>query len=111
MGVKNGPSLFQRLMQWVLRHCNNVNVYIGDIIIGSQGDTEAELVANHTREVGAVLEALRTAKISLKGAKSKMFVREVQFCGHILANGTRRAVPSKMCSVDKKTPENVKTTT
>jgi hypothetical protein len=98
-------------MMDVLRKLPNVHVYIDDIIVGSGGETLEERVRNHCKAVEAVLEALGRASITLKGAKSKMFVTEVKFCGHILSNGTRRAAPSKLEAVAKWEPEQVKTVT
>ena len=111
MGIKNGPSMFQRFISGVLSGIPNVHVYVDDIIIGSKGDTEEELLANHKRDVARVLQALREKKVYLKGAKSKMFVREVKFCGHILREGTRRAAPAKLAAVSKWEPEHITTVT
>ena len=49
MGVKNGPSVFQRMMQWVLKGIESVHIYLDDLIIGSTGATEEELVENHRK--------------------------------------------------------------
>ena len=45
MGIKNGPAIFQRVMDHVLQGSDCADVYIEDIIIGSSGDTEQELLA------------------------------------------------------------------
>ena len=73
MGFKNSGSAFQRLMNWVLRDVPNVHVYIDDIIVGSEGDTEEELIANHEKDVFRVLEALEKANIVLKESKCPFF--------------------------------------
>ena len=51
MGIKNGPAIFQRVMDHVLQGLDCADVYIDDIIIGSSGATEEELLANHDRDV------------------------------------------------------------
>ena len=38
MGVKNGPAMFQRLVQWILRDTQDSTVYIDDVLIGTQHD-------------------------------------------------------------------------
>ena len=40
-----------------------MDVYINDIIIGSSGDSEGELLANHDRDVHAVLDRLRREEL------------------------------------------------
>lgn len=111
MGIKNGPSIFQRFITEVLAGIPNVHVYVDDIIVGSSGDTEEELLENHKKDVARVLQALRERKVYLKGAKSKMFVREVKFCGHILKEGTRRAAPQKLAALAEWKTEHIKTVT
>ena len=59
MGIKNGPAIFQRVMDHVLQGLDSADVYIADIIIGFSGETEEELLANHDRDVCAVLYRLR----------------------------------------------------
>ena len=53
MGIKNGPAIFQRVMDHVLQGLDCADVYIDDIIMGSSGETEEELLANHDRDVRA----------------------------------------------------------
>ena len=47
MGIKNGPAISQRVMDHVLQGLDCADVYIDDIIIGSSGATNKELLANH----------------------------------------------------------------
>ena len=51
MGLKNAPSVFQKVMDWVFKDMKNVDPYIDDIIIGSTGDTWEEMLANNERDV------------------------------------------------------------
>ena len=43
MGIKNGPAIFQRVMDHVLQGLVCADICIDDNIIGSSGDTEEEL--------------------------------------------------------------------
>ena len=47
MGLKNGGAILKRMMEWVLDGIPSAKVYIDDVIVGSEGDTLEELLANH----------------------------------------------------------------
>ena len=99
MGLKNGNAMFQRMMEWVLREHQNADPYVDDIIIGSTGDTEEELLANHEKEVRAVLETLKKYELVADWDKARLFMREVEFFGHILREGRRGPAPGKLLSI------------
>ena len=100
MGIKNGPAIFQRVMDHVLQGLNCADVYIDDIIIGSSGETEEELLANHDRDVRAVLNRLRQEELVASVSKTDFFVRSVELCGHVLENGTSRLAPGKSSALE-----------
>ena len=109
MGIKNGPAIFQRVMDDILQGLDCADVYVDDIIIGSSGDAEEELLANHDRDVRAVLDGLRKEELVASVSKTDFFVRLVEFCGHVLGNGTRRPAPGKMLAPDCwEKPDNVR---
>ena len=95
MGIQNGPAFFQLVMDHVLQGLDCADVYIGYILIGSSGHTEEELLANHHRDVRAVLDRLRKEELVASISKTDFFVGSVEFCGHMLENGTRWPVPGK----------------
>ena len=47
-------------------------------------------MANHDRDVRAVLDRLRKEELVASVRKTDFFVRSVEFCGHVLENGTPR---------------------
>ena len=109
MGIKNGPAIFQRVMDHILQGLDCVDVYIDDIIIGSSGETEEELLANHDRHACAVLDRLRKEELVASVSKTDFFVRSVESCGHVLENGTRRPAPGKMLALERwEKPDNVR---
>ena len=83
MGIKNGPAIFQRVMDHVLRGLDCADVYIDAIIIDSSGDTEEELLANHNRHVRAVLDRQGREELGASVSKTDFLVRSVEFCGHL----------------------------
>ena len=109
MGIKNGPATFQRVMDHVLQGLDCADVYIDDIIIGSSGDTEAELLANDDRDVRAVLDGLRKEELVASISKTDFFVRSVGFSGHVSENCTRRPAPGKVLVLEYwEKPDNVR---
>ena len=106
---KNGPAIFQRVMDHVLQGSDCADVYIEDIIIGSSGATEEELLANHNRDVRAVLDRLQKEESVASVSKTDFFVCSVEFCHHVLKNGTRRPAPGKMLALERwEKPDNVR---
>ena len=78
MGVKNGNTQFQRTMEWVLRDLPFADCYVDDIIIGSTGETEEEILANHAKHVEAVLLALEEHQLVAKLDEASFFVTSVE---------------------------------
>ena len=99
MGLKNGNAMFQRMMEWVLQNHETADPYVDDIIIGYTGDTEEELLENHERDVRAVLTTLAEQKLVADWEKVKLFMKEVEFCGHVLRQGRRGPAPGKLLSI------------
>ena len=101
MGLKNGNAIFQRVMDYVLSEHECANAYIDDVIVGSRGNTEEELVANHDRDLRAVLSTLAKEKMRVNMKKPQLFMRSVQFCGHVLVEGRRYPAPDKLVALQK----------
>ena len=101
MGLKNGGAIFQRMMEWVLAGIECADPYVDDVIIGSTGDTEEEAIQNHFKDVKSVLERFREQKLLVNPKKAHLFMREVEFCGHILSEGKRRPAPGKLLAIQK----------
>jgi putative transposase len=78
-GPKNGPAVFQRLMDEVLRHLREVaRAFIDDTIVHTKG-LQAHLVA-----LRAVLEQLRRYNINVHPKKIRILFPEVAFLGHMV---------------------------
>jgi len=101
MGLKNAGSQFQRMMEWVLKDLPNVDPYIDDIIVGSVGENIEDLVSNHERDLLQVMERLEQHELICSPTKSKFFHLEIEFCGHILRDGTRSPAPGKLLPIQK----------
>ena len=102
MGAKNGTAVFQRKMQDLLRpvwYC--ADLFVDDIIIGSgtEGMTEDELIAAHDKDLRKVLDELDKHSMVCKPTKASLFVREVEFAGHVVGHGQRRPMPGKLAAL------------
>ena len=101
MGLKNAGAQFQRVMEHILEGLPFACAYIDDIIIGSTGDSEEELLANHDKNIREVMDRLAKYQMFANAKKAHLFVREVEFCGHILREGKRSPAPGKLLSIQK----------
>ena len=114
MGIKKGPALFQRMVNWAIQtvsHC--ARAYVDDIQIGSKYpvDSKTGLVKQHFDDVCCVLQAFRNCKLTVKGEKVHLFKTVITFCGQVLSQGKRRAAPSKLTAIPHWTPDMVRTVT
>ena len=109
MGLKNAPQQFQQMIDWVLSPVKDFAVaYIDDILVGTRVEEGGDLIAQHEKDVRKVLEQLREHKLIVDPKKCTLFTREVEFCGHVLFNGTRRPMPKKLSAIQNwEAPKNV----
>ena len=102
MGAKNGNAAFQRMMEDLLgpvRDC--ADPFVDDIIIGSgtENMTEDELIDAHEKDLRRVLSELDKHNMVCKPTKASLFVKEVEFAGHVVGHGQRRPMPGKLTSL------------
>ena len=72
-----------------------------DIIIGSGTEdmTEDELIEAHEKDLRRVLGDLDKHNMVCKPTKASLFVREVEFAGHVVGHGQHRSMPGKLASL------------
>ena len=86
-GLRNAPSIFQRVMECVLRGCYMFSApYIDDIVVFSQ-DGEA-----HLTDLREVLVALRKNGLTVKLDKCAFGMKKLEYLGHLIGGG-EMAVP------------------
>ena len=109
MGLKNAPQQFQRMMDWVLEPVSDVAVaYMDDILVGTVVDQGTDLSEQHEKDLRRVLDRLLEQKLVVDPKKGTLFTKEVEFCGHVLSNGTRRPMPKKLNAIQNwEAPKNV----
>ena len=102
-GLKNLPSIFQRVMQRLLGDMPNVYVYIDDIIISSKD------IEEHIESVIEVLNRLTSANLRIKLEKCVFAVPSLAILGHIVSRSGVRPDPIKIKKVlDWPRPTNKK---
>ena len=91
--------------------------YVDDILVGTDWGKEEEeqeddlegLLKKHERDLRQVLEECKNHKLQMSKKKCQFFVREVEFCGHLLSGGKRRPAPGKLLALAKwELPETVR---
>lgn len=60
------------MMEWVLRDQPNADPYVDEIIIGSMGVAEEEVLANHERDIREVLQILEEYELVADWKKNQI---------------------------------------
>ncbi|GJX84287.1 putative reverse transcriptase domain-containing protein [Tanacetum coccineum] len=91
-GLTNAPVVFMDLINRVCRPYLDkfVIVFIDDILIYSKTREE------HVGHLRLVLELLKKEKLYAKFSKCEFWLREVQFCGHVINGNGIHVNPSKI---------------
>ncbi|GJV53417.1 putative reverse transcriptase domain-containing protein [Tanacetum coccineum] len=94
-GLTNAPAVFMDLMNRVCRPYLDkfVIVFIDDILIYSKTQDE------HVEYLRLVLGLLKKEKLHAKFSKCEFWLREVQFCGHVINGNGIHVDPSKIEAV------------
>ena len=103
MGANNGNALFQRMMEDLLgpvRDC--ADLFVDDIIISSGREDMSvdELIKVHEKDLRRVLDVLDRHQMVCKPTKASLFVKEVEFAGHMVGHGQCRPMPGKLASLN-----------
>ena len=85
-GLVNSQATFQRMMDNTHKGLKHAESYIDDCIIYSRTFEE------HLADLGEVLERLKQAKMHVKFRKCQFVYPEVEFLGHLVSGGGRRAI-------------------
>lgn len=104
-GLKNGPSIFQRALDDILR--NHIGkrcyIYIDDIIIFGEGEEQ------HFENLEQVFKTLENANMKVQLEKCKFLQSEVEFLGFIISKSGIKANPDKVKTIANfPLPRNIK---
>lgn len=95
-GLKNAPSIFQRCVDDILREFIGkfAYVYIDDVIIYSSSPEE------HIQHIHTIFNALNKANLKVSNEKSKFFMEEVEYLGHIVKYNKITTDPKKIKAIE-----------
>ena len=105
MGLMNASTQFQQMMDDRLEPVRDIaDAYIDDVLVGTFVNEGEDALEAHLRDLRRVLDLLKEESLIADIHKCKLFVREVEFCGHILGKGVRRPAPGKLMAIEKWEP-------
>jgi hypothetical protein len=95
-GLKNMPKTFQKLINNILRNCQDfAEAHLDDVAIYSQ---TFEQHLSHLREV---LTRLKNAKLTANTAKFKFLLKRMTILGHVIEEGLIKPDESKVSAVQQ----------
>ena len=99
LGLRNAPSVFQRLVQSVLMVLNTEegpefeSVYIDNVLVSSR------TLSEHLEHLKLVIEHLQEAGLKLKPVKYHFVRKEVEYLSHIITPSGLRPNPRPVTAV------------
>ena len=98
MGAKSWNAAFQRMMEEFLQPFQEcANPFVDDSIIGS--GTEDMTDDEHEKHLRRVLGVLDKHSTVWSPRKASLFVREVEFAGHVVGHRGRQPLPGKLAAL------------
>lgn len=96
-GLCSAPATFQRMMDTVLSGLKwqSCLVYLDDVVIFSA------TFEQHIERLRLVLEAIRSANLTIKPEKCQFAFEELRFLGHVISAQGVRPDPEKTAAVAK----------
>jgi hypothetical protein len=105
MGLKNSPSIFQRLMNLVLAGTlgKYAFIYVDDIVIYSKN------AEDHLKHLDIILSRLQETGFKVKFSKCQMFLSQIEYLGYLISRDGLRVNPNKVAAATNfPTPKDVK---
>ena len=103
-GLTASPGIFQSFITKTLSNIKNLIIYQDDVLVPTPDHK------SHVETLRKVLNALKDAGIKINSSKSKFFVENVAYLGHVFDKYGVRPNPSKTKSILDAPPKNVKET-
>lgn len=104
-GIKNGPAIFQRALDDILReHIGKIcYVYIDDIIIFGPDEQ------THLKNIETIFDTLQKANMKVQLNKCEFLKKEVEYLGFIISTKGIKTNPAKVAAIQElKPPTTIK---
>ena len=98
-GISLAPEVFESKLQECLADLRGVKVIRDDILVVGYGETDAEALIDHERNVIRLLERARQVNLKLNKSKVKLRQTEVKFMGHVISKDGLKPDPEKVTAI------------
>jgi hypothetical protein len=102
-GISVGPALLQRDIDATCRAIQqHTHPYFDDLLVAtasSAGESAEDLIQRHATDVRETLAALEADRWVSDPTKVHLFMKRVEFVGHVLGGGRRTPAPGKLAAV------------
>lgn len=94
-GTKNGPEIFQRVLEDILRNCIGkiCYVYIDEIIVFGKDEEE------HFKNVGTIFKTLEDANVKHSIRQMRVLRSEVEFLGFVISGEGIKTNPKRVQAI------------
>ena len=93
-GLAQAPAYFQLVMNKVLKELQFAMMYLDDIIIFSQAESQ------HLEHLEIIFSCLREAGLKMKCSKCDFFKSEIHYLGHLISPEGISPLPNKLDSIE-----------
>ena len=98
-GLSASSEIIQKRVSQALEGLNGILNITDDVLIYGVGDTQEEALADHDRNLEALLQRCKAHGIALNKNKLKLRIPQVPFMGHIFSNEGLKIDPNKAKAV------------
>ena len=98
-GISTAPEEFQRRQHEAVEGLPGVISVRDNILIIGEGDTKEEAIANHDKNVRALMQRCKERNITLNKDKIQLKMSQVSFLGHLVTANGVQADPDKVRAI------------
>ena len=95
-GISSAPEEFQRRVLEVVEGLEGIETIADDILVYGSGDAYDEALADHDKNMIALLERCREKKLKLNKTKLRFKQQSVKYHGHIITSEGLKPDPAKV---------------
>jgi len=100
-GISSAPKMYQRHQCEIIEGLNGVEVVADDILVCGSGDTDAEAVLDHDRNLESLLKRAREVNLKFNKTKLKLRIKAFPYLGNLLTSKGLKPNPAKVEAILK----------